>query len=199
MMKKILHAAGHLTCGWLFVVIAGLLANGQSVSYHLLKQVPLGAAPGGGEYFDYVFADSDARRVYVSHGTEVKVVDADTGKVVGTISGFKKCHGIAVPQGSEKGFITDGEAGEVFVFDVKALKITSEIKTADDSDSIIYDPASKHIFAFNGDPHTATVIDPVSQTVVKTIELQGGPEFAAPDGNGIVYNNLEDKNDVIAI
>src|SRR5262249_38463337 len=122
-------------------------ACGQAVSYHLLKKVPLGAAQRGGEYFDYIFADPNARRVYVSHGTEVKVVDADTGDVVGTISGFKKCHGIAVPESSNQGFVTDGEAGEVFVFDVKTLKITGEIKTADDSDSIVYDPVSKHIFA----------------------------------------------------
>ena len=196
MIQKLLCAAGRIP---LFVLSFALVANAQSVNYHLLKQVPLGAAPGGGEYFDYVFADSDARRVYVSHGTEVKVVDADTGKVVGTISGFKKCHGIAVPQGSEKGFITDGEAGEVFVFDVKALKITSEIKTADDSDSIIYDPASKHIFAFNGDAHSSSVIDPATATVVKTIDVGGGPEFATADGRGTVFNNIEDKNELLAI
>src|SRR5215472_16148794 len=122
-------------------------------------------------------ADSSARRVYVSHGTEVKVVDADTGDVIGTITGFKKCHGIAVPEGSENGFVTDGDEGKVFVFDLKTLKITGEIKTADDSDSIIYDPASKHILAFNGDSKTASVIDPATATVVKTIEMGGGPEF----------------------
>jgi YVTN family beta-propeller protein len=198
-MKKLLHPAGHLACIWLFVVSFGLLANSQSVSYHLLKKVPLGAASGGGEYFDYVFADSDARRVYVSHGTEVKVVDADSGSVVGTISGLKKCHGIAVPEGSEKGFITDGEEGKVFVFDVKTLRITGEIKTADDSDSIIYDPASKHIFAFNGDSHSASVIDPATAAVVKTIDMGGGPEFAAADGRGTVFNNIEDKNELVAI
>ena len=199
MKPKLLPAAGHLARISLFAVSFALLANAQSVNYHLLKQVPLGAAPGGGEYFDYVFADSDARRVYVSHGTEVKVVDADTGKVVGTISGLKKCHGIAVPQGGEKGFITDGEAGKVFVFDLKALKITSEIKTADDSDSIIYDPASKHIFAFNGDSQTASVIDPATAALVKTIDMGGGPEFAAADGRGTVFNNIEDKNELLAI
>jgi YVTN family beta-propeller protein len=174
-------------------------ARGQSVSYHLLKKVPLGAAQGGGEYFDYLFADSNARRVYVSHGTEVKVVDADTGAVVGAITGFKKCHGISVPEGSSQGFVTDGEAGKVFAFDTKTLKITGEVKTADDSDSIIYDPASKHIFAFNGDSKTASVIDPASLALVKNIDLGGGPEFAVADGKGTVFNNLEDMNQVVAI
>jgi len=197
MTKKLLHSAGHVTCALLLILAFGTLASAQSVSYHLLKKVPLGAAPGGGEYFDYVMADSDARRVYVSHGTEVKVVDADTGDVVGTITGLKKCHGIAVADG--KGFITDGDEGKVFVFDTKTLKITGEIKTADDSDSIIYDPASKHIFVFNGDSHSASVIDPVSATVVKTIDMGGGPEFAVADGKGMVFNNIEDKNEVAAI
>jgi YVTN family beta-propeller protein len=137
--------------------------------------------------------------VYVSHGTEVKVVDADTGDSVGTITGFKKCHGITVPEGSNKGFVTDGEAGKVFAFDVKTLKIIGEVKTADDSDSIIYDLASKHVFAFNGDSKTASVIDPATATLVKNINLGGSPEFAVADAKGTVFNNIEDKNEVIAI
>ena len=197
MTKKFGLSIGNMASVSLLVVTFCLLASAQSVSYHLLKKVPLGAAPGEGEYFDYVMADSDARRVYVSHGTEVKVADADTGDVVGAITGLKKCHGIAVADG--KGFITDGDEGKVFVFDTKTLKITGEIKTADDSDSIIYDPASKHIFAFNGDSKSASVIDPASATVVKTIDMGGGPEFAVADGKGMVFNNIEDKNEVAAI
>jgi YVTN family beta-propeller protein len=195
-MKKLLKSRNVVFVSILLIVF-GLPVAAQSVSYHLLKTVPLGAAAGGGEYFDYVMADSDARRVYVSHGTEVKVVDADTGDVVGAITGLKKCHGIAVADG--KGFITDGEEGKVFVFDIKTLKITGEIKTADDSDSIIYDPASKHIFAFNGDSHSASVIDPVNATVVKTIDMGGGPEFSVADGKGTVFNNIEDKNEIAVI
>lgn len=196
--KSWLHAV-RVSLVSLFVFAFSLLANSQSVSYHLLKKISLEGAPGGGEYFDYLFADSGARRIYVSHGTEVKVVDADSGDVVGTITGLKKCHGIAVPEGGPNGFITDGEEGKVFVFDVKTLKITSSIKTADDSDSIIYDPASGHIFAFNGDSQSASVIDPVSSTLVKTLQLGGGPEFAAADGRGTVFNNIEDKDELVAI
>lgn len=174
------------------------MASPQAVSYHLLKKVALGAAPGGGEYFDYVTADPGARRVYVSHGTEVKVVDADSGAVVGTITGLKRCHGVAL-DGTGKGFITDGEEAKVFIFDAKSLKITGEVKTDKDSDSIIYDPASKQIFSFNGDPHSASVIDPAKGTLAKTIDMGGGPEFAVADGKGMVYNNIEDKNEVAAI
>lgn len=199
MIRKLPRLVAHGTCTLLLLLTFSLSGKAQSVNYHLLKKVGLGTAPGGGEYFDYLMADSSARRVYVSHGTEVKVVDADSGDVVGTITGFKKCHGIAVPEGGAKGFVTDGDEGKVFVFDVKTLKITGEIKTADDSDSIIYDPASKHIFAFNGDSHSASVIDPASATLVKTIDLGGGPEFAAADGRGTVFNNMEDKNELAAI
>lgn len=198
MTKRILRSGAQATCALLLIRFA-TVATAQSVNYQLLKKVPLSAALDRGEYFDYLFADSDARRVYISHGTEVKVVDADTGNVVGAITGLRKCHGIAVPPGSGKGFITDGEAGKVFTFDTKTLKITSEIKTADDSDSIIYDPASKHIFAFNGDSHSASVIDPVSASLVKTIEMGGGPEFAVADGQGMVFNNIEDRDELVAI
>ena len=171
----------------------------ETGSYHLLKKVPLGAASGGGEYFDYLTIDPAARRVYVSHGTEVKVVDADSAAIVGTISGLKRCHGIALVAELGKGFITDGDASKVVVFDMATLKVTGEIKTETDADAIIYDPASKLIFSFNGEAHNASVIDPAKGTVVKTLPLGAGPEFAVADGKGMVYDNLEDTNEVAAI
>src|ERR1700686_142642 len=85
------------------------LASPPGSGYHLIKKVPLGAAPGGGEYFDYVTVDSTSRRVYLSHGTEVKVLDADNYSVVGTVTGLKKCHGVVVLPELGKGFITDGD------------------------------------------------------------------------------------------
>jgi DNA-binding beta-propeller fold protein YncE len=184
----------------LLLFFAGVvLAAPDKLGYHLLKKVPLGAAPGGGEYFDYLTVDPEARRVYVSHGTEVKVVDADSAAVVGTISGLKRCHGIALVRELSKGFITDGDAAKVVVFDIATLKVTGEIKTEADADSIIYDPASKLVFSFNGEPHTVSVIDPAKGALVKSLPLGGGPEFATADGKGMVYGNLEDKNEVVAI
>jgi DNA-binding beta-propeller fold protein YncE len=185
----------------LFVSLLAVLAtaNSQPISYHLLKKIPLTAAPGGGEYFDYLTVDASARRVYVSHGTEVKVVDADTGAVVGTVSGLKRCHGIALVNELGKGFITDGDAAKVVIFDTASLKVTAEVKTEPDADAIIYDPASKRIFAFNGEAHNVTVIDPANGTVVKSLSLGGAPEFAVADGKGVVYDNLEDGNAVVAI
>jgi YVTN family beta-propeller protein len=187
--------------GCLSFLLLGILAlaSPPTVHYHLLKKIPLGAAPGGREYFDYLTADSQARRVYLSHGTEVKVVDADSGAVVGTISGLKRCHGVALVQELGKGFITDGETGKVVVFDIASLKVTGEIKGEADADSIVYDPASKRIFVFNGDSKSSTVIDPASGTVVKAIPMGGGPEFAVADGAGMIYNNIEDTSEVVAI
>jgi DNA-binding beta-propeller fold protein YncE len=178
---------------------AALAANAAAPAYHLIKKVPLGAAPGGGEYFDYVTVDSGARRVYLSHGTEVKVLDADTFDVVGTISGLKRSHGVVVLSDLGKGFITDGDAGQVAVFNLKTLKITGAIKSFPDTDSIIFDPASKLIFTFNGDSKNATVIDPVKETVVKVIDMGGGPEYPVADGRGMIYDDNEEKNDVAAI
>jgi outer membrane protein assembly factor BamB len=188
--------------GCLSLVLIGIIAvaSPQAVHYHLLKKVPLGAAAGGGrEYFDYLTVDSHARRVYASHGTEVKVVDADSGAVVGTISGLKQCHGIALVEELGKGFISDGGAAKTVIFDMASLKVSGEVKGEEDADSIIYDPASKHIFVFNGDPKSSTVIDPASETVVKSIAMGGGPEFAVADGKETVYNNIEDKNELVAI
>src|SRR3981189_1871476 len=117
---------------WLAIVCIGLLgtaalANPAGPGYHLIKKVPLGAAPGGGEYFDYVTVDSAARRVYLSHGAEVKVLNADDFSVVGTISGLKRCHGVLVLPELGKGFITDVDAATVAVVDLKTLKIRGAI------------------------------------------------------------------------
>jgi len=165
----------------------------------LIKTVPLGAAEGGGEYFDYITVDSAARRVYVSHGTEIKVLDADSYAVLGTISGFKRDHGVALVPELGRGFVSDGVLGQAIIFDLKTLKKIGEAKADQDADSILYDPASKRIFVFNGEPKTATVIDPAKGTVLRTIALGGSPEQAVADGKGTIYNNLESTNEVVAI
>jgi len=182
----------------LLLIGAFVLASPPS-GYHLLKKIPFGAAPGSIEYFDYITFDAASRRVYLSHGTEVKVVDADSGSVVGTVSDLKRCHGIVVLNDLGRGFITDGDAGQVVVFDLKTFKKTGEIKAEADADSIIYDSVSKRIFVFNGRPKSSTVIDPAKGTVVATIPLGGAPEQAVADGKGMIYDNLEDTNEVIAI
>src|SRR6267378_2687250 len=175
------------------------LASPPESGYHLIKKVPLGKAAGGAEYFDYITVDADARRVYVSHGSEIKILDADNFSVVGTISGLKRSHGVALVPELVKGFITDGDAESVVVFDMKTFKKIGEIKSFPDTDAIVYDPASKLVFTFNGDSKNSTVIDPAKETVVKALDLGGAPEQAVADGKGIVYDNVASTNEVIAI
>jgi DNA-binding beta-propeller fold protein YncE len=196
-----LPTLGRIGVGLFFLTLAAYaLATPPAGGYHLLKKIPLSAAPGGGEYFDYITVDGPARRIYVSHGTEVVVLDADKWSVVGTIGGLQRCHGVVLVNELGKGFITDGEAAKVVIFDMKSLKVTGEVKTNQpDTDSIVYDPASKRIFTFNGNSKNTTVIDPVKETVVKTLDLGGAVEFPVADGKGMIYDNNEEKNDVVAI
>jgi DNA-binding beta-propeller fold protein YncE len=184
----------------LSLVACASLVAGATSGYRLLKKYNLGAAEGSTrEYFDYITVDSGARRVYVSHGTEIKVMDADSGALLGTINGLKQDHGVAVASELGRGFISDGEQGKVIIFDLKTLKVTGEAKADKDADCVIYDPFSKRVFVMDGDPHNATVIDAKSGSVLGTIELGGGPEFAVADGKGTVYINLEDKSEVVAV
>jgi YVTN family beta-propeller protein len=178
---------------------AAVLAFQAGGGYHLLKKISLGAAEGGGEYFDYITFDAAARRVYLSRGTEVDVLDADSGSLAGKIGGLKRNHGVALVSELGRGFITDGDAAQVVIFDLRTLKTIGQVKAEADADSIVYDPVSKRIFAFEGDPNSCTVIDPATGTVVATLPLGGAPEQAVADGKGTIYDNLEDKNEVIAI
>ena len=182
------------------LLAGGLGATKAAESYHLLKKYILPAAEGSTrEYFDYITVDSSARRVYLSHGTEIKVIDADNGSAVGTIGGLKQTHGVAIASEFGRGFITDGAQGKVIIFDLKTLKAIGEAKADKDADSVAYDPASKRVFVMNGDPNSATVIDAKSGGVVGTIALGGGPEFAVADGKGTVFVNIEDKSELVAI
>ncbi len=157
------------------------------------------ALPGNGGY-DYVFIDQVNHRLYASHGTAVNVVDLQTEKVIGTISGMKGVHGIAVTNDLNRGFITDGKANAVVAFDINTLKIIKTIPlTGNGPDGIIYDPSSKKIFAFEGDSNSAAVIDPKELKQTGSVALGGGPEFAVADGKGLIYNNLEDKNSLNVI
>ena len=183
------------------VMLIGLcvLSGAAPSGYHLIKKVPLGAAEGGGEYFDYINVDAGARRAYLSHGTEFLVVDADKGTVLGKMTGFKRNHGIALVPELGRGFVSDGDAGQIVIVDLKTFKKIGEVKGEKDADSIFYDPASKRVFVFNGQPKSATVIDPAKGTVIMTMPLGGAPEQAVADGKGMIYDNLEDTNEVIAI
>ena len=156
--------------------------------------------PGGEGGWDYTTVDSSAHRLYVTRTDRVQVIDIDDGKTIGEIPGLEGGHGTALVPGENRGFATNGKSGTVLVFDLQTLKAVGEpIKVGQKPDAIIYDSASKHVFAFNGESDDASVIDPATSKVIATIPLGGGPEFAGADGKGTLFVNLEDKSEILAI
>jgi hypothetical protein len=160
--------------------------------YHLLKKIPL----GGEGFWDYIVFDPATRRLYISRGTKVVVLEVDTGKVVGEIPNTEGVHGIALVPEFNRGFTSNGRANTVTIFDLKTLQVIGSAQAGTNPDAIIYDPSSKRIFAMNGRSKNATAIDAASGNVVGTIPVEGKPEFAVADGAGHVYVNIEDKSEM---
>jgi DNA-binding beta-propeller fold protein YncE len=179
------------------ILMLGALATQASAEtdYHLLKKIPV---PGAGSW-DYLSMDEGARRLYVSHGTQVEVLDVDSGAIVGQVSGTLGVHGVAIAPDLGQGFTSNGQTSNVTIFDLKTLKQIAVVKTGKKPDAIIYDSATHRVFAFNGDSKSATVIEANGGKIAGTIDLGGGPEFAAADGKGHVFVNLEDQNSVLEI
>jgi DNA-binding beta-propeller fold protein YncE len=163
--------------------------------YHVIKTVPV----PGDEGWDYVYVDSDARRVYISHATHVVVMNADTYAIEGNIPDTPGVHGITVASDLGRGFISNGRANTVTMFDAKTLKTLGTVKTDANPDAIIYDPATKHVFSFNGRGKNATVINAADGSVVGTIPLGDKPEFAVADGKGTIFVNGEETANLIVL
>jgi len=173
-----------------------LAASAQTPgSYHVTKKIPI---PGQGGW-DYLAVDEAARRLYVSHGTQVEVLDIDSGTIVGKIENTPGVHGIAIAPELGRGFVSNGQASTVTIFDLKTLKKISDVPTGQKPDAIIYDPATARVFAFNGGGNSATAIQAADGSVAGTVDLGGGPEYAVSDAAGYVYDNLEDESLVLKI
>jgi len=173
-----------------------LAASAQTPgSYHVTKKIPI---PGQGGW-DYLAVDEAARRLYVSHGSEVEVVDIDSGTIVGKIENTPGVHGIAIAPELGRGFVSNGQASTITIFDLKTLKRISDVPTGQKPDAIIYDPATSRVFAFNGGGNSATAIHAADGSVAGTVDLGGGPEYAVSDAAGYVYDNLEDESLVLKI
>ena len=162
----------------------------------VLKSFPIGTE---GKW-DYITIDPVGQRVYVPHGTRVVVLDAATGKVLGEVADTPGVHGVAVVPELNKGFATNGKDGTISVFDLKTLQTLQKIKAGKGPDAILYDPASKKIYAFNHGSGEVTLIDPAAldQEPI-TLDVGGALEFGVADGAGHVYVNVEDKHEVVAI
>jgi len=160
--------------------------------YKLVKSVPIGGEGG----WDYLYMDSDARRVYISRFTHTMVMDADTYAVVGDIPDTQGVHGIAIAADLGRGFTSNGRSNDVTIFDLKTLKAIGKVQTDANPDAIVYEPVTKRVFTFNGRGKNATAINAADGTVAGTIPLGGKPEFAAVDGKGSVFVNNEDTSEL---
>ncbi|HEY2547729.1 MAG TPA: YncE family protein [Candidatus Acidoferrum sp.] len=172
-----------------------------SSGYKVIKTVPVGGDTG----WDYIYVDSAARRVYISHGDHTVVMDADTYAIVGDIPDTKGVHGIAIASDLGRGFTSNGASNDVTIFDLKTLKTIGNVKTDVNPDAILYEPVTKRVFTFNGGRRNApggknsTAINAADGTVLGTIDMGGKPEFAAADGKGGVYVNNEDTSELYHI
>ena len=167
----------------------------SSGGYSVIKRIPI----AGSGSWDYLTVDEAARRLYISHGTQVEVLDIDSLVLVGSIPKTPGVHGIALAPEVGRGFVSNGQASTVTIFDLKTLRPIGDVATGQKPDAIIYDPATSRVFAFNGGSNSATAIDAATGRVAGTVDLAGGPEFAAADGNGFVYDNLEDESQLLKI
>ena len=181
------------------VFVLGLVPTGISTAsaaeFSITRKISI---PGQGSW-DYLTVDEGARRLYVSHGAQVEVLDVDSGAIVGKVENTPGVHGIAIAAELGRGFVSNGQSSTVTIFELKTLKTIAQVPTGKKPDAIIYDPATSRVFAFNGDSSSATVIEAATGKVAGTVDLGGGPEFAVADGSGYVYDNVEDQGLVLKI
>ena len=179
-------------CG---VVLGAVLPLAAQQPYRVLDRWKIGGTGG----WDYLLADPEAHRLYVTHGPRVEVLDSTTGKPVGAITGLKGTHGVVLDPDGRFGYISDGGANALVIFDRKTLATVGSVPVGSNPDGIVYEPVTKTVWTFNGRSNNASVVDTASRTVVATIALPGRPEFPHADGKGHVFDNLEDKNSVAVL
>jgi YVTN family beta-propeller protein len=184
-----------LTAVFVFAFALASLSSASATGLAITRKIPI-AGQGG---WDYLTVDEGGRRLYVSHGTQVEVLDVDSGIIVGKIANTPGVHGIAIAPELGRGFVSNGQSSTVTIFDLKTLKTIAEVPVGKKPDAIIYDSATSRVFAFNGDSNSATAIQAADGKVAGTVDLGGGPEFAVADGSGYVYDNLEDASLVLKI
>jgi DNA-binding beta-propeller fold protein YncE len=184
---------------WISILSLSLAAVAVAAAgpgYHVIKTYKVGGEGG----WDYLTVDASARRFYISRGTHVIVLDADSGKNVGDIPDTPGVHGIALAPELGKGFVSNGREGTVTIFDMSTLAtIGGKVRVGENPDAILYEPATRRVFTFNGRSHDSTAIDAATGKVLGTIELDGKPEFAASDAKGEVFVNIEDKSELTVI
>lgn len=193
-MKKILTFL--IACSSCFFWTQAALSQPlPAKGYHLIRKILL----GGESKWDLLTLDSDAGRLYVTHGTQVTVLDVNTNKVVGEIPNTNGVHGVAIAPELGRGFTSNGKSATATIFDLKTLQVLGEVKTESNPDTIVYDPYSQKVFVFNGKSNSATIFQAKNGQVLGKIELGGKPEFAVADGLGRIYLNIEDKSELLSL
>jgi YVTN family beta-propeller protein len=177
-----------------FLTLAAVLMAADAPGFKVAKKYPV---PGDGG-FDYIVFDSPSNRLYVSHGTEVDVLDADSGKLLGKVEDTPGVHGVAIAPGLSRGFATNGRDGTVSVFDTNTFQTIKKIPVGKDPDFIFYDAKTKRVLVCHGDAAAITAIDPEKQTVIGKVDLGGGAEAAVTDGKGTGFVNLEEQAMVVS-
>jgi YVTN family beta-propeller protein len=164
-------------------------------SYHVSDKWKV----AGDARWDYLTDDSPNHLLYLTQGSQVNVIDTQTGKSVGVVGGLKGTHGVVLDALDKYGYVTDGGANAVVVFDRHTFATVMSIPVGNHPDGDVYEPVTKTVWAFNGGSKDATVIDTTTNKVVATIVLPGRPEFPVADGKGMVFDNIEDKNEIVRL
>lgn len=171
-----------------------LNATAQS-GYKITKTFHIASAGG----WDYLAADPGSNKLYVSHGTQVNVLDKTTGDSLGVIENTTGVHGIAFNDRLGKGYTSNGRLNNVTVFDLKTLKPLSQVATGENPDAIMYDQFSKTIITCNGRGKSLSIIDAATEKIIATVPLGGKPETAVSDKAGKLFVNIEDKNEIVEV
>ncbi|HVT49228.1 MAG TPA: hypothetical protein VHD57_15675 [Vicinamibacterales bacterium] len=180
----------------LLVLASTSIALAQTGSpYRVIHTYTLGGDGG----WDYLVPDPPNHRIFIGRQNRVMVVDENTGALLGEVAGINGAHGVAIAADAGRGFATSGNDATIVMFDLKSYAALGRIPAADDADAIIYDAPSRRVFSFNGDAHSATVVDAAKGTLVTNIPLGGKPEYGVSMGDGHVYVNLTDINEIVEI
>lgn len=180
---------------FLFLAVAPALKAQPAPAYRITHTYTLGGDGG----WDYVIPDPPHHRLFIARSNRLMVVDANDGTLLGEVTGINGAHGTVVVEGVGHGFATSGNDSSVKIFDLKSLKVIGRAPAAEDADAILYDAVSNRVFSLNGDAHSATVVDPVTGTLVGTVPLGGKVENGVAAGDGMVYVNLVENGEVVEI
>jgi YVTN family beta-propeller protein len=185
----------HFYRGVVASAVVSLATLCAAQNYHVSEHWKVGGQGG----WDYLLSDDSAHRLYITHNSRVEVVDSATGKPVGAITGLKSTHGVALNTDGKTGYISDGAGNAIVVFNRADFSVLATVPAGTNPDGITFEPVTKTVWAFNGRSSDISVLDSASNKVVATVPLPGKPEFPQADGQGSVFANIEDKNEIVKL